>query len=62
MMREGRFHPRTMARCLRFQQYHCPPSSDDGILVPYTANVLALAVNSNIVKPADEPKKLERSS
>ncbi len=32
------------------------PFGDDGTLLPYTANVLAALVNSNIVKPADQPK------
>lgn len=32
------------------------PFAADGTLVPYTANVLAAMVNSNMIKPGDEPK------
>ena len=53
MMREGRFIEHGALPALG---NIIAPFKDDGILVPYTANVLALAVNSNIVKPADEPK------
>ena len=33
-----------------------PPFKDNGMLVPYTANALALVVNSKLVTPEQEPK------
>jgi iron(III) transport system substrate-binding protein len=53
MMREGRFVEHGPLPALG---NIIAPFRDDGILVPYTANVLALLVNTNIIKPADQPK------
>ena len=53
MMREGRFVEHGPLPALAKIK---EPFKDDGILLPYTANAFALLVNSNLVKPADEPK------
>jgi iron(III) transport system substrate-binding protein len=53
MMREGRFDEHGPLPALG---KIVAPFKDDGILVPFTANVLALVVNSNLVKPEDQPK------
>lgn len=53
MMREGRFVEHGPLPALG---NIVAPFKDDGILVPYTANALALLVNTKMVKPEDEPK------
>jgi len=53
MEREGRFIPHGPLPNLSKLQ---APFADDGTLVPYTANVLTALVNSNLVKPGEEPK------
>ena len=53
MMREGRFDEHGVLPALG---KIVAPFKDDGTLVPFTANVLALVVNANLVKPEDEPK------
>jgi len=53
MMREGRFvahGPLPAAGKI------AAPFRDDGILLPYTANVFAILANSKLVPPQDEPK------
>jgi iron(III) transport system substrate-binding protein len=53
MMREGRFVEHGPLPALGNIK---PPFKDDGILLPYTANALALLVNSKMVAEADQPK------
>jgi iron(III) transport system substrate-binding protein len=53
MMREGRFVDHGPLPALGNIK---APFKDDGILLPYTANALALLVNSNMVTEADQPK------
>jgi iron(III) transport system substrate-binding protein len=53
MMREGRFDEHGPLPALG---KIVAPFKDDGTLVPFTANVLALVVNSNLVKPENQPK------
>jgi iron(III) transport system substrate-binding protein len=53
MMREGRFVEHGPLPALG---NIIAPFKDDGVLVPYTANVLALLANTKIVQPADQPK------
>jgi len=53
MMNEGRFVEHGALPALGNLK---APFKDNGILLPYTANALALLVNSRLVKPEDEPK------
>lgn len=53
MMNEGRFIEHGPLPALGNLK---KPFEDNGILLPYTANALALLVNSKLVKPEDEPK------